>query len=155
MVAIDQRAKSPTIALDKDPMTDRRVREAMVPAIDTAAINNIIMNGLSTPSAYRSSQINEASLKSDGGTFARLRQNHGTRQRYLDMIALFMAGIAAEEIFLGEYDDGATAGEGSDLHRATRIAIDMEQAHGMGSFWHLSAMLAIDDWTRSSTWMLV
>ncbi len=55
-----------------------------------------------------------------------------TRQRYLDMIALFMAGIAAEEIFLGEYDDGATAGEGSDLHRATRIAIDMERAHGMG-----------------------
>ena len=50
VLSIDQRAKSPTIALDKNPMADRRVREAMVRAIDTAAINKVIMNGLSTPS---------------------------------------------------------------------------------------------------------
>lgn len=50
VVSIDHREKSPTIALDKNPMTDRRVREAMVRAIDVAAINKIIMNGLSTPS---------------------------------------------------------------------------------------------------------
>ena len=50
VLSIDQRAKSPTIALDKNPMADQRVREAMVRAIDTAAINKVIMNGLSTPS---------------------------------------------------------------------------------------------------------
>ncbi len=50
VVSIDHREKSPTIPLDKNPMTDRRVREAMVRAIDVAAINKIIMNGLSTPS---------------------------------------------------------------------------------------------------------
>lgn len=50
VLSLDQREKSPTIALDKNPMTDRRVREAMVRAIDVAAINKVIMNGLSTPS---------------------------------------------------------------------------------------------------------
>ena len=55
VVSIDNREKSPTIALDKNPMTDRRVREAMVRAIDVNAINKVIMNGLSTPptSMYR------------------------------------------------------------------------------------------------------
>ena len=50
VISIDNRPKSPTISLDKNPMTDRRVREAMIRAIDTGAINKIIMNGLSTPS---------------------------------------------------------------------------------------------------------
>ncbi len=50
VLSIDQRDKSPTIDLDKNPMTDRRVREAMVRAIDVSAINKVIMNGLSTPS---------------------------------------------------------------------------------------------------------
>ena len=50
VLSIDQREKSPTIDLDKNPMTDRRVREAMVRAIDVSAINKVIMNGLSTPS---------------------------------------------------------------------------------------------------------
>lgn len=50
VLSIDQREKSPTIDLDKNPMADRRVREAMVRAIDVGAINKVIMNGLSTPS---------------------------------------------------------------------------------------------------------
>jgi peptide/nickel transport system substrate-binding protein len=50
VLSIDQREKSPTIDLDKNPMADRRVREAMVRAIDARAINKVIMNGLSTPS---------------------------------------------------------------------------------------------------------
>lgn len=51
VLSIDQREKSPTIDLDKNPMVDHRVREAMVRAIDVGAINKVIMNGLSTPSA--------------------------------------------------------------------------------------------------------
>lgn len=50
VLSLDMREKSPTIALDKNPMTDQRVREAMVRAIDVNAIKSVIMNGLSTPS---------------------------------------------------------------------------------------------------------
>lgn len=50
VLAMDVREKSPTIALDKNPMTDVRVREAIVRAIDVSAIQRAIMNGLSTPS---------------------------------------------------------------------------------------------------------
>ncbi|GAB1477820.1 ABC transporter substrate-binding protein [Paracoccaceae bacterium] len=50
LLAMDVREKSPTIALDKNPMTDRRVREAMARAIDVATIDKVIMNGLATAS---------------------------------------------------------------------------------------------------------
>lgn len=50
VLAMDTREKSPTIDLDKNPMTDRRVREAIARAIDVDAINQIVMNGLATPS---------------------------------------------------------------------------------------------------------
>lgn len=50
VLALDVRRKSPTIKGD-NPMTDRRVREAMARAIDVATISRVIMNGLSTPSA--------------------------------------------------------------------------------------------------------
>ncbi len=50
VLAIDMRDKSPTIDLPVNPMKDRRVREAMVRAIDVHAIQKVVMNGLSTPS---------------------------------------------------------------------------------------------------------
>jgi cell division protease FtsH len=56
-----------------------------------------------------------------------------TRQYYLDHIAMLMGGIAAEKIVFGEFDDGASLGEGSDLVEATRYATLVECAHGMGS----------------------
>lgn len=49
VLAMDTRAQSPTIEGD-NPMTDRRVREAIARAIDVDAINKIVMNGLATPS---------------------------------------------------------------------------------------------------------
>ncbi|MGB4826555.1 MAG: ABC transporter substrate-binding protein [Paracoccaceae bacterium] len=51
LLAMDVREKSPTIALDKNPMTDRRVREAIARAIDVDTIDKVIMAGLATPSA--------------------------------------------------------------------------------------------------------
>lgn len=50
VLAMDVRAKSPTIPLDVNPMTDQRVREAIARAIDVDTISKVIMNGLSTPS---------------------------------------------------------------------------------------------------------
>jgi peptide/nickel transport system substrate-binding protein len=49
VLAMDMRAESPTIE-GENPMTDRRVREAIARAIDTDAINQIVMNGLASPS---------------------------------------------------------------------------------------------------------
>ena len=51
LLAMDVREKSPTIALDKNPMTDRRVREAIARAIDVATIDKVVMNGFATASA--------------------------------------------------------------------------------------------------------
>ena len=51
LLAMDVRAKSPTIELDTNPMADRRVREAIARAIDVTTIDKVIMNGLATPSA--------------------------------------------------------------------------------------------------------
>ncbi|MDW4497170.1 ABC transporter substrate-binding protein [Sulfitobacter sp. D35] len=49
VLAMDTREQSPTIEGD-NPMTDRRVREAIARAIDVDALNKIVMNGLATPS---------------------------------------------------------------------------------------------------------
>ncbi len=49
VLAMDTREQSPTIE-GPNPMTDQRVREAIARAIDVQAINQIVMNGLATPS---------------------------------------------------------------------------------------------------------
>ena len=49
VLAMDTRAESPTIE-GPNPMTDQRVRQAIAQAIDVDAINQIVMNGLATPS---------------------------------------------------------------------------------------------------------
>jgi hypothetical protein len=35
-----------------------------------------------------------------------------TKQHYLDLIAMSLAGMAAEQVFLGGHDDGAAGNEG-------------------------------------------
>lgn len=46
---------------------------------------------------------------------------------------MMVAGMAAEQILFGCYDDGASGGEGSDLHEATRIAVTLlERSYRMG-----------------------
>lgn len=44
-----------------------------------------------------------------------------------------MAGMAAEELFLGGHDDGVAGNEGSDLFEATKTAMAMERTYGMGA----------------------
>jgi peptide/nickel transport system substrate-binding protein len=50
VLALDTREKSPTIDLPQNPMRDRRVREAIVRAINVDAIKRVVMNDFSTPS---------------------------------------------------------------------------------------------------------
>lgn len=66
-----------------------------------------------------------------------------TKEHYLDIIAMTVAGMAAEQLFLGCWDDGASGGAGSDLHEATMTAIALERSFGMGQ--KLASYGPIDD----------
>ncbi|CAN7420681.1 ATP-binding protein [Phyllobacterium sp. LjRoot231] len=50
----------------------------------------------------------------------------------LDRIALNVAGAAAEQVFLGVHGSGWAGVRGSDLHRATLLALSMEASYGHG-----------------------
>lgn len=52
---------------------------------------------------------------------------------YRDEIAMFLGGMAAEQIVFGETFNGVGGGEGSDLQRATDLATLMVACLGMGS----------------------
>lgn len=54
-----------------------------------------------------------------------------TREHYLDIITMTMSGMAAEQLLLGRWDDGASVGGGSDLHEATKIAVALERSYGL------------------------
>ncbi|CAN7330655.1 AAA family ATPase [Rhizobium sp. LjRoot98] len=54
------------------------------------------------------------------------------RQSHLNEICTFLAGIAAEQIVLGSHGDGAGAGPGNDLERATSTATAMLAHYAMG-----------------------
>ncbi|WP_246746648.1 AAA family ATPase [Agrobacterium burrii] len=65
-------------------------------------------------------------------TFGRRPWARRTKAYYLDAIAMGLGGMAAEQMLLGSHDDGVAGGRGSDLHDATRAAIMLERAFGMG-----------------------
>jgi len=54
------------------------------------------------------------------------------RQGYLDLIAMTLAGRAAEEVITNTAFDGAGAAEGCDLHKASDLATRLELQFGMG-----------------------
>ncbi|MEH0293045.1 AAA family ATPase [Agrobacterium sp. CCNWLW71] len=63
-----------------------------------------------------------------------------SQQFYLDCVAVMLAGLAAEQLCLGDFSDGAGGGENSDLAVATRIATYAEAKLGMGAtFLHSKA----------------
>jgi ATP-dependent Zn protease len=75
----------------------------------------------------------DSSLQSLGqARFRRGTWIRRTKEHYLDLIAMTMAGMAAEEVFLGGHDDGVGGSEGSDLFDATKMAIALERSYGMG-----------------------
>ncbi|MBM6581829.1 AAA family ATPase [Microvirga sp. BT689] len=55
-----------------------------------------------------------------------------TRLAYLAEIVGLLAGMAAEEIVLGEHTEGAGGSDRSDLHQATMLAAAMEASVGFG-----------------------
>ncbi|TIS87705.1 AAA family ATPase [Mesorhizobium sp.] len=69
-----------------------------------------------------------------GGTrFDRPFLAERTRQQFLDLIAIGLAGLAAEQVVLGQRSGGGGGGSGSDLHEATLLALQLEASYGLGS----------------------
>lgn len=54
-----------------------------------------------------------------------------TREDVIDEIAVWLAGMAAEEVFLGEAGNGAGGMVGSDLDSATTLALDLVASSGL------------------------
>ncbi len=81
-----------------------------------------------------SSQINPRfhTQNTGGAGFRRDPFSFRDRQAYRDDICVYLAGIAAEHLMIGSHGDGAGAGPGSDLERATEAAVHMETKFGMG-----------------------
>ncbi|CDN46568.1 AAA family ATPase [Neorhizobium galegae] len=77
---------------------------------------------------------NDAETVPGGGAYYELPNvAHRTAQTYRNQIAVLLAGMAAEEVFLGAISDGSGAGERSDLAQATRIATLLQTGLGMGN----------------------
>lgn len=70
----------------------------------------------------------------EGGhnTLAFSNRGTDTPDWYRRMLAMLLAGRAAELVVLGNAGSGSGGAEQSDLARATRIALDMEQTLGFG-----------------------
>jgi len=68
-----------------------------------------------------------------GAKFDRPFLSERTRRQFLDLIAAGLAGLAAEEVMLGQKAAGAGGRRGSDLHEATMLALQFEASYGLGS----------------------
>lgn len=68
-----------------------------------------------------------------GARFDRPYLAERTAREFLDLIATGLAGMAAEEVVLGQKAAGAGGRRGSDLHEATMLALKLEASYGMGS----------------------
>ncbi|CCF19991.1 putative ATP-dependent hydrolase protein [Pseudorhizobium banfieldiae] len=67
-----------------------------------------------------------------GAVFTQPPIGRKNRSFYLDQIALYLAGVAAETLVLGDHSDGGTGGYASDLARATELATQVETTFGLG-----------------------
>nr|WP_245308429.1 AAA family ATPase [Rhizobium leguminosarum] len=77
---------------------------------------------------------NDSETVPGGGAYFEVPNvGYRTVQTYRDRIAVLLAGIAAEEVFLGAVSDGAGSGPNSDLAQATRIATVLQSGMGMGN----------------------
>lgn len=66
-----------------------------------------------------------------------------TKTQLLDQIAVRVAGMAAEEVVLGDRFAGSGGTQGSDLHTATFFALKMEASYGLGT--SLACLAAEDE----------
>ena len=114
-------------------VSDEQLRAAVIHEIGHAVVGTVL--GLHLSYVAVSPVIPESGTAQflGGACFETERWKRRTLQHYFDLVAVHMAGMAAEELFLGLRDDGSSGHDGSDLEQATRVAIEIERLHGFGS----------------------
>ncbi|MBO9124963.1 MULTISPECIES: AAA family ATPase [unclassified Rhizobium] len=117
----------PVVVLPKDVVRLNAIHE-----IGHAVVGAVLGMELSKVSVVSSLRLGQSKQHVGQAVFARRVWERRTKQHYLDIIAMTMAGMAAEQLLLGCWDDGSTGGAGSDLHEATKLAIALERSCGMG-----------------------
>ena len=86
-------------------------------------------------------QIGAARFEADNTLFR-------DRPFYLNKICTLLAGMAAEQLVLGTFGDGAASGDESDLARATLIATLMEASFGMGEQLAKTYAVSAREWAQ-------
>ncbi|EJC80177.1 ATP-dependent Zn protease [Rhizobium leguminosarum bv. trifolii WSM2297] len=114
------------------PVPPDVIRINAIHEIGHAIVGAALGMSLSTVSIASTLRLDQTRQHVGQAVFARNVWARRTKDHYLDIIAMTMGGIAAEHVFLGCWDDGASGGAGSDLHEATKIAIALERSYGMG-----------------------
>ncbi|MDI7864116.1 AAA family ATPase [Rhizobiaceae bacterium n13] len=108
------------------------VRVNAVHEIGHAVVGAVLGMKLSSVSVALTLRFGQLAQSVGRAVFARDVWARRTKDYYLDTIAMTMSGMAAEQLLLGSWDDGAAGGVGSDLHEATKTAIALERSFGMG-----------------------
>jgi ATP-dependent Zn protease len=111
--------------------------------IGHAIVGAVLGMDLAEVSVSASLRVGQSHQSVGRAVFKRNPWARRTKEHYLDLIAMTMSGMAAEQLLLGSWDDGAAGGAGSDLHEATRTAIAIERSFGMGR--KLASYDSIDD----------
>ncbi|TCQ04712.1 ATP-dependent Zn protease [Rhizobium sp. PP-F2F-G36] len=130
-----QAAISPAIPIDGLHRQVISVHEAGHAVVGTILRVGVLV-GITIASEYRRNN------PTPQGTTIFVEQPQGfmSRQSYLDKITMLLAGMAAEEMVLGNITSGSGGAPGSDLQRAADLATQMEIQFGMGdALGHLYA----------------
>ena len=86
--------------------------------------------------ALKLGPIHGINIDTNGGGYSQLGFNASgsdTLSYHEDMLAMLMAGRAAEQIVTGSVSSGSGGADHSDLARATRLALAMERSLGFGA----------------------
>jgi SpoVK/Ycf46/Vps4 family AAA+-type ATPase len=113
--------------------TERAFREACVHEAGHATVGYILAE-LSGNRLVESQVFREVGVDGSGGRtiMQRIPGRNLGREAYLAQIAVLLAGIAAEEVVFGHYNEGGGGSDDSDLRQATFTAATMEISLGLG-----------------------
>lgn len=115
-------------------LTDATYQRACVHEAGHAVVG-YVLRGVSGSTPVQVRIFREVAIGGQGGQtdFGHSPGGERTEAFHLAQITTLLAGLAAEQIVLGEHADGGGGGEQSDLHLATVLAASMETSLGLGT----------------------
>jgi hypothetical protein len=123
------------------------VRVNAVHEIGHAIVGVVLGMALSSVSVAQTVRFGQSAQSVGRAVFLRNVWARRTKEHYVDIITMTMAGMAAEQLLLGCWDDGAAGGAGSDLHEVPRGPQSRWRGH---TEWDRSSPRTARSTTRSS-----